>query len=399
MPIRKSELYNLTFYSGFAINFFMGFLFTNNALLPLFVKEAGGGSREIGLFLTVFAITSCFCRPLVGGLVERLGVRPVMLFGILFTTLPCLGFMWSMHTGLPLWVWALRALQGFGFGGYVTGFFTMAAQVAPPGRKNEAVAMYGMSGLAANMAGPVTGEMVIQHYGFEGFFLMYAAIGVVAAFVVFIMPLHDLPLPSGKFGLKGFAVIIRMPEFLFVFFLAMLHASCYATISSFIAPVAHERSVASFTLFFSAFALSGIFSRVGGSHWGDRLGSVWMLIPGFLIYGIGLTILQCSWHVFGFIIAGGLCGFAHGISYPALTSLGYILAPPAYRGTGVAMVTGMMDAGSAFAALLLGVIGNYSGYGILFGLEAIAPFLAFFLVFFFGKKIIPISTESRNESW
>ncbi|MBD3267782.1 MFS transporter [bacterium] len=384
----KASLYNGTFIIGFAFNFFMGFLFTNNALYPLYVEYEGGGAAEIGLFMAAFAVSAGLCRPLTGLLVDWLGVRPILMLGALSLSLPCLGYLFMLDHGLVFFSWLLRIVQGFGWGCHMTAFFTMAGQVAPAGRRNEAIAMYGMSGLASNMVGPVTGELLIDHFGMPAFFVMFLVMGAIAFVLIMQIPLPKRMETSAGLTLRGFYTVVFMPVFWLAFVLAMLHAVSYSSISAFLAPIAKMRDIAMFSLFFTAFSISGVAIRLLGSHWGDRHGVVRILLPGYFLYVTGLLILQITSSVMGILLAGVICGIAHGLSFPAVTNLGYSLAPSAYRGTGVALVTGMMDAGNALSSFLLGQIGEVFGFYYLFGLASLAPLMGALLLMWNQKKLL-----------
>jgi MFS family permease len=55
--------------------------------LPPFIKQMGGSESQVGLAMGAFALSAVLFRPLVGGLLDRFGRRPFIIWGILLFTL------------------------------------------------------------------------------------------------------------------------------------------------------------------------------------------------------------------------------------------------------------------------------------------------------------------------
>ncbi len=385
---QNKRLVTPTFILGFSYNFLMGFVFSNNALYPLYVDYAGGGAETIGWFMGIFSLFGVLGRPIIGYAVDRFGVKPLLMLGSLCLSLPCIGYLLTLESGLIPIVWILRLIQGIGWGAHMTAFFTLAALAAPDGRRNEAVAMYGLSGLSAVTFGPFAGEKIIDHSGLELFFLVLTIFGIAAFLLV-----SQIPVPKQKFHLEGFnlkksIVIFSLPKFRYAFLFALCHAISFSTFNSFLAPLSQQREIESFSLFFTAFSISGVLIRFAGSRWGDRFGVLRVMLPGFISYTIGLVLLQLSWNLSTVIVAGVLCGLSHGVIFPAVTSLGYAIAPPNQRGSSVGLVTGMMDLGNTLTAILLGQIAGIWGYSVIFYIGAFAPITAATIIWLKGKSII-----------
>ncbi|MEW6234921.1 MAG: MFS transporter [Candidatus Omnitrophota bacterium] len=376
----SDRLYTPAFFIAFVYNFILGFLITNNALFPLYVDHAGGGPATLGMFMACVPIAGVIGRPWIGSLIDRFGVKPVLLLSCVCMEVSSLGFYMLLDCGLVPWVWMLRLVQGFGWGAHMSAFFTLAAQAAPKGRRFEAISMYALSGLASNSVGPYTGEIVLSRFGFSGFFLMLIAVGAIALLLVLSIR-HPAQIPlTGDFDWRGMAQLLRSPGFWHAAVFALALAVSYSTMASFLAPLAKGRGISHFGLFFTFYSLSGVFIRIVGGKWGDRFGLRRVLLPAFMSYGTGLLILHFSWTLRGIIAAGAFCGAGHGIAFPAITSLGYALAPKSHRGRAVALVTGVMDAGNAINSFLLGQAAALWGFGIVFFLGAIGPWSAAILI-------------------
>lgn len=374
----NSRLVTPTFLLAFGAKILIALNFSNNALYPLYVTHLGGGVGMIGLFMGVYPFAAVASRPLIGGLIDRWGAKPVLMLGAVLLGLSPLGFMLHLTDGLTPLVWVLRVIQGFGFGAHFTAYFTLAAQEAPEGRRNESVAKYGMAGMVAHLFGPWLGEQILGEQGFPTFFVIMSSFCALALiFESFIRQRSGTRTKSRTPAFDGMLHVLRNPRMHMVFYLAMSHNAAWILLGAFIAPLSLERGIAGFGLFFTGFSAAGITIRLIGSQWGDRLGVRRIMIPSFILYAAGLVILAGSQTLPVVIFAGVICGFAHGFTFPGVTTLGYALSPPQFAGTAIALVTGMMDIGGAIASFSLGQVAELTGsIALVYLLGAAAPLSA-----------------------
>ncbi len=180
--------------------------------------------------------------------------------------------------------------------------------------------------------------------------------------------------------MHSFLKVFRSANLTLVFVLAFLFAISSTAATTFLATLAKARSISQFSLYFTAWGISGVAIRFIGGKWGDRIGPERVLIPGLFLYASGLLTIHFSTSLIGFIIAGILVGTAHGVSFPAITSFGYSRAPDQFKGSAMALITGMMDAGGAVMALLVGPLAEVVGLGIVFPIAASASLIALTVV-------------------
>lgn len=372
MTSDRQQLYTRQFFIVFAYNFFMALNFTNNAIYPLYVKEMGGSAETVGWFMGIASLSAVMLRPLIGWMIDRYGPRTVMRIGSLAISLPSLGYMLLIDQGLSTEVWMLRLLHGFGFGAHLSAFFTHAAQSAPKGRRNESIGMFGFSGLLANLAGPFIGQFVYETHGLHAFFLLITAFGLAGFVITFaadrVPPESRAESPS----LVGATKLIFEPNLRMVFALSVLLSICFSTPQAFLGPLAYERMIGHFSLYYTGYAIAGMAARLIGGKWGDRFGLRRVLVPGFLIYGSAMVALYLAQSSTAILGAGLLAGTAHGFVFPAVNSLGYSVAPRGHGGSVIALLTGMMDGGTMLATFALGQVAEYYGFAAVFPLAALA---------------------------
>lgn len=374
------KLYTRSFFLLFSYNFFMALNFTNNAIYPLYVKQSGGTAETVGLFMAAAGLSAVIARPVIGWMIDRWGVKPVFLLGGISIALPSLGYWALLDRGLTGFVWALRLVHGFGYGAHFSAFFTSAAQSAPKGRRNEAIAMYGFSGLMANLIGPVLGETVFDHFGLAPFFVMVTTFALIAiGIVLFLKPLsRDEKSDPPTLG-NIVRLIVSRPLWL-PFALAFLLSACYSTPSAFLGPLAHDREIARFGLYFSGYAFAGMGIRLLGRKWGDRFGLRRVLIPAFMIYAAAMITLFLAHSTEVVILAGLFAGTAHGLAYSAVNALAYGRVPARSGGSVIALSTGMMDVATMVTGYLFGLLAEVHGYEAVFPAAASAGVLASLLL-------------------
>lgn len=382
----QQPLYTYIFVLGSFYNFMLGLSLSCFALYPLFVENNGGDLSTVGVFMGVFWFAAMLGRPIHGAMIDAWGVRWVLLMAAACISLPCLGFMASLEGEMTLWVFLLRIIQGFGWGAHMSAFFTLVGQNAPAGRNNEAVAMYGMSGMVGGAFGAFIGERIIDASGLFPFFAINASFGFAAIVVTMMIPRSSATDRRDRFTLHGIRTVAVMPRFRMVYVMAICHAAAYATFANFITVVMTIRDIESFSLFFTMFSISGVTIRILGSHWADRYGYIHVMLPGFLAYTLGLVVLQFSGSLFWVLVAGLFCGIGHGITFPIVISLGYVLSPERYRGSGMALITGMFDVGNGICALVLGLLGYWFGYQVVFLAGAAFPAVASVAIAIYGRS-------------
>src|SRR5262249_56057197 len=138
-------------------------------LVPLFVRALGGSDLTIGLVLGVSAAASVAARPLVGLLLDAAGRRPVLLVAGVLNVLSWLPFI-ALRTPGP-WLFVCATAHAIVWGALFAAYFTYAADLTPPIRRAEGIAVFGVFGMAANGLGPMLGERIIAPCAFPAFFL------------------------------------------------------------------------------------------------------------------------------------------------------------------------------------------------------------------------------------
>ena len=134
----------------------------------------------IGLFTGFRRVDASFG---VRRLADRIGRRPVMIFGTIVTAV-CGGLY--IFTTTILSFLALRFVHGLSTGWRPTATTAMLADVVPPKRIGEAMGYLGMAGATGTALGPWMGSVVKEHLGFDNMFITASVLGGAGL-------AHDIP--------------------------------------------------------------------------------------------------------------------------------------------------------------------------------------------------------------
>ena len=317
-------------------------------LLPLYIHALGGREAEIGRIMALYHVAAILCQAATAGLLDRWPRRPVLLVGTIALTVASLAF--ALTTRLSWHFYLLRFLQGVGLALSSTVGLALIGELAPPGRRAEAVGLYGVSGLAAIALAPAIGEVVLHAWGFPVLFLSTALLGVGAVMVCATIPLPaEIPhlervAPTRRVWLSLLPVL--QPAFQFGLANTILFV--------FLPPFGQQIGLHRVGVFYLVYTAAAIAVRVGGGRLADRLGRRQIILPALVGQTLGLVLCIGLQSTTVLVLVGLLNGTAQGFLFPATSALAFELAPSGRR-TGILAIFSM-------AVLLGGVVGA-TGFG------------------------------------
>ncbi|MDF2679210.1 MAG: major facilitator superfamily 1 [Brevibacillus sp.] len=328
--------------------------------LPLFIKQMGGSEAQVGLAAGVFTLTAVVFRPFVGGLLDRYGRRPFMIWGLVFFTLSMYLYDWIGGIAILL---ALRVLHGASWAFSTTAVSTSVTDIIPTSRRGEGMGWFGMAMTVAMAIGPMLGIWVIQNGSFHSLFLLATVLSVVAFLLVLTTKIPFLP----KAETKKIVIFEKsvLPVTSSLFFLAV----AYGGITTFLPLFAESIKINPGT-FFLVYALALTLARPFAGKLSDRLGEANVIVPSLLLTVVSLVVLSFASGLGGIIFAALLYGIGFGSAQPALQAANLRLAHPEKRGVATASFMTAFDLGIGLGSIALGWVSQYTGYEILFAVCA-----------------------------
>jgi len=348
-------------------------------MFPIFITDHGGSKADIGIIMGATVLSSVICRPWISQMVDRVGRKRCYGAGCMIICLLALSYL--LFEGdlstffLPLFL--VRLLHGVGLAICFTAGFTFVADIVPEQRLNEGIGMYGVTALVGMAIGPVIAEIIIREWGFQFFFLAASAM----AFLGFCLQLplsesYDRHLSGSE---VSFFAVLGRKKMLLVTVLALLFGFGLAASSNFVSPFALEKHITFISLYYVAYSSAATFTRFFGGRLADRVGEKRIIPYAFIITGTGYLVLMALGGSAILFISGAMSGIGHGLLFPSMNAFALRDEVKGVRGKINGIFTGGIDAGVFSGSIILGYIGEWCGFQILYLVAGIALFSGFMI--------------------
>ena len=321
-------------------------------LIPLYLITFGASSTVIGAFMAVFTITATVMRIPVGLLIDRLGRRPFLLYGIAFFGAGNFGYLWAPSIALMV---PARILHGIGWSGCTTSVATIAADIVPQARRGEMMGYAGMASSLAAALGPVLGFALFQRYDYLGVFVgagVLLAIGFATA-----LPITE-PARIGGVRTKSarwldtLMVKETLDPAIAIAFLSFGHGA----ILTFLPIQALKIGLSNPGIWFGIYAACILLSRPVAGPLSDRVSRRAVILPGLILNIAGILLLAGAISPTWLMAAAILGGFGTGAAQPALMTVAVDHSAAERRGQSLAQFQLFYDLGIGIGSLTTGVL-------------------------------------------
>jgi len=320
-------------------------------LIPLYLLTFGASSTVIGAVMAVFTITATVMRVPIGLLIDRIGRKPFLLYGIVLFTCGNFGYLWAPSIALMI---PARILHGLGWSGCTTAVATIAADIVPLKRRGELMGYAGMASSLAGALGPVLGFALFHRFGYAGAFV--AAGVLLAASFCAGLPVTEPTIAASAAGKNHWLDTIAVKEALHpaiaVAFLSFGHGG----ILTFLPIHALRLGLANPGLWFGVYAACILLSRPIAGPLSDRISRRAVILPGLILNIIGILILAAASSPGWLMAAAIIGGFGTGAAQPALMTLAVDQSAGERRGQSLAQFQLSYDLGIGIGSLSLGAL-------------------------------------------
>ena len=332
------------------------------SVVPLYAEDAGGGSSGAGLATAVFMFSTALAQAWMPRLLARFGYRPVLAAGLLLLGIPAFPYV---PLGEVPAILAVTLVRGAGFGVAIGALAALVTEVAPSGRRGEALGLYGVALALPTIFCGALGLWLVERFGYGPVFV----IGASASLLAFVAAL-GISAVSGREERGGVGLLsgLKRGPLLRIF---LLFASCTAasgvvvTFLPLSAPGPGPFSAATALLLLG---IASTFFRWWAGRFGDRRDPRLLLAPGLLCGALGMAALSLE----GFVLLGGALLFGAGFGTLQNTSLLLIMqrVPKAEYGLGSTLWNLAFDAGTGAGAFVFGFVVGAAGFSWAFFLCA-----------------------------
>lgn len=382
MP-QKEKLFTAGLLLAWVIQFLHATAIHLQLHLPGFLQELGGGEAYIGQTSAAFSIAALVSYPVVGWLMDWKGRRVIIIAGGVLHILVA-----SLHLTLDSlgpWVYVVRSLYGICEAMLFASLIAFAADTVPTSRRTEGLALFGLAGLLPIAFSGFLGDWIGDYRQIFIAQMSLAAIALAAS--VGLWENTGLRLNrKGGASFHGFFSVAARRDLLPIWFVGVVFAASLTPVFSFLKTLVLEREIGSVGGFMTGYVVIAAMTRVFGGRLPDRVGMKRMLVPALWVLGLGLWALANAQTAWGFVVAGGLCGFGHGFAFPIGLSMAVSRAPAESRGGAVAIYTAVFPLGMLLAPPL-GILIEALGYTWAFSLVALLPTTGSILFLLWDGKV------------
>lgn len=359
----REPLLTRTFALAFAAHFLHALAYNLFLHLPGFLKRMGAAEAGIGLIIGASSAVAIFARPALGTVMDRRGIRPIILLGGVLHATACA--LYLTVGSLGPWLYVVRAIHGAAGAMFFVSIFAFAAAIVPASRRFEGIALFGVSGMLPMSVGGLLGDAILAVTAYQVLFVVAAGLSTGA--LLLSLPLRDPgarpPEPaSGGSWLHAARAAGLLP----IWMVAMVFGAAVAAPFTFLKTFVMKTGIGSVGLFFTVYSLTAVALRVVAGSLPDRVGPKRVLLPALVAGALGLALLAHTHNATEMTVAGLLCGLSHGYAFPILVGMLVTRAPTSGRSAAYAIFTALWDVGAMVGAPLFGLLVEGSGYPAMF---------------------------------
>jgi predicted MFS family arabinose efflux permease len=318
------------------------------ASLPAYAVAGGAAADTAGVVTAVFLVVTVAGQSAVPALTARFGAGPVLAAGLVALGAP--SPLYAVDDGL-LWLSAVSAVRGVGFAVLTVLGATLAARVAPPGRRGESIGLYGLAIAVPNLVCVPAGVALVLG-GHAAWLAWLAAAPVLALPLVpgVVRGARAEP-PAGTSSSRAAVRAALAPSG--VLLVVTLAGGGLVTFL----PIERPDGVLA-TAALLVFGVTGALSRWRTGVLADRTGTRLLLPLALLLSAVGLAAVALGLGAgAGWVLAGAA---VFGAGYGTVQNLTLLaaFARAGERGatTASAVWNASFDAGTAVGALVLGLV-------------------------------------------
>jgi MFS family permease len=342
-------------------------------IVALYVTdELRAGERWIGTATLCVAFSSVALRIPGGALSDRHGRRRIMLIGALLGT--AAGPVYFLGRGLAMFLVG-RVMSGVSLGLFTTTNKALAADLAPPSRRGEAMGLNNAAFSLAAVLSPVLSEGLKNAISFQAVFAISGSLALLALLVTWTLP--DSGPEHGSAGVRADLQMTLRERGVWASTVLMLGLGAILALMYTFYPLLAERralyedapslfATVAMGIGLSVWALTDSVVEPFAGRLSDRLGRQSVALPGLVIAALGVIALRQAHDTLSAYLAVAVLSVGWGAAHAVADALSQDAVAAPLRGMSAAVIYTAFDlAVGANAQALAGLIDG-SDFGLLF---------------------------------
>lgn len=381
---KKEPIWTKAFISLFTTNFTIFLIFYGLvSALPLYATDVLSKSDEdAGLLMTIFLISAIIVRPFSGKFLDLFGKRKMLWIALSLYLISTALYYFIAPFGALL---VLRFIQGIFFSIATTASGSLAADNIPVSRRGAGLGYFTMSTNLAVVIGPFIALTVIQYFSYDILFISLTGLLLLGSLTALTIPAESAATlkPKTKLSINDLFEKKALP----IALIASLIAFSYASVLSYLSIYSQGKGFLHLTSsFYGVFAAVMLLSRPFTGRIFDEKGPKFIVIPGILLFIVGLVLLAFINSPVTFLLSGAFIGLGYGAIVPSLQTLAIQSTEHERSGYATATFFTLFDTGLAIGSYILGLIATQLGYQNLYLISTIFLFAALFFFILRQKR-------------
>lgn len=328
--------------------------------------QFGAHDTVAGLTSSMFIIGSLAARVYAGKLLDVVGRRRMLLGSLVVFVLASLSYWPIENLGLLL---AVRFVHGMAFGAGNTAVAAAVQGLIPPRRRGEGTGYFGLSTTVAMAVGPLLAVAWSSTGNWSAIFVFCAVASAIGFAVAWVLRLPERPASAEEraswWRLRPSDVLD--PGALPVAIVMLLTGVAYSSILTFLASYAVSKDMAAAaSAFFLVYAATVLVSRLVVGRVQDRFGDNAVMYPTLSFFVLALLVVGWAPNGFALASAGVLGGLGFGAMMTSAQAIVVSRAAPARVGVVTSTFYFMLDLGSGFGPVVLGVVVGAFGFSDMY---------------------------------
>ena len=342
--------------------------------ISIYAKQITSTDAYAGVMTGAFTLAALFIRIVAGKMLDKIGRRKVLMFGVGITVLSTVAYLLTNNIYIIIF---LRVMQGVGFGISSTAIATIVTDVTPESRMLEGIGYSGVGITITTAIGPsIALALVGENYDkFNVLFIVTAAVALFTILLSFKLSYKEVVSKKEEGTCDGEGISIS--KIIIPSIVLFIAAVAESTILAFAALYGIELGFSNIGLFFTINAMGILASRLFINQIVNKLGTNVVVSSGVLIFADSIFGIAVTKTYIMLIIMGFLCGVMVGSLLPIVNLL--ILDSASSRGMANAIYYALIDGGYGIGSIMWGQVVVACGYRWIYAYSSISLVVAFLI--------------------